>query len=108
MMHILLTGATGYIGKRLIPVLLKEKIKVTCLIRQEEMAPYFLNLGCNVMIADLQSGNGIESVPEDIDIAYFLVHAMSDRVDDLSEIESALALNFNKMLKKQTAAKSFI
>ena len=60
------------------------------------------------MIADLQSGNGIESVPEDIDIAYFLVHAMSDRVDDLSEIESALALNFNKMLKKQTAAKSFI
>jgi uncharacterized protein YbjT (DUF2867 family) len=98
-MHVLLTGATGYIGKRLIPVLLKENIKVTCLIRQEEMAPYFLNLGCNVMIADLQSGSGIESVPKDVDIAYFLVHAMSDRVDDLSNIESALALNFNKMLK---------
>ncbi len=98
-MHILLTGATGYIGKRLIPVLLKKKINVTCLIRQEEMAPYFLNLGCNVMIADLQSGQGIESVPKDIDIAYFLVHAMSDRVDNLSDIESALALNFNKMLK---------
>ena len=98
-MHVLLTGATGYIGKRLIPVLLKENINVTCLIRQDEMAPYFLNLGCNVLIADLQSGKGIESVPKDIDIAYFLVHAMSDRVNDLSEIESVLALNFNKMLK---------
>ena len=98
-MHVLLTGATGYIGKRLIPALLKENHKVTCLIRQPERVDYFTNLGCNVIIADLLTGEGLSSAPKDIDIAYFLVHAMSDRVKDLENMEATLALNFLKLLK---------
>ncbi len=95
-MHILLTGATGYIGKRLIPILIKDNIKITCLIRQEERAPYFIDLGCEVLIANLQTGEGIENVPKNIDIAYFLVHAMSDSVSDLERQEEEMTLNFVK------------
>ncbi len=102
-MHILLTGATGYIGKRLIPILIKDNIKITCLIRQEERAPYFIDLGCEVLIANLQTGEGIENVPKNIDIAYFLVHAMSDSVSDLERQEEEMTLNFVKMLKSTTA-----
>jgi uncharacterized protein YbjT (DUF2867 family) len=99
-MHILLTGATGYIGKRLIPVLKKNGHTVTCLIRNKEQANYFLNLDCNIMIGDLESNSGFESIPSDIDISYFLVHAMSDRVKNLSEVESTIANNYVKMLKQ--------
>ena len=102
-MHILLTGATGYIGKRLIPVLLNENYKITCLIRQKERATYFTDLGCNVMIGNLLTGEGIKDVPKDIDVAYFLVHAMSDSVSDLAKQESEIALNFVKMLTFTTA-----
>ena len=40
------------------------------------------------MIGDLETAAGLEQVPPDIDVSYFLVHAMSDRVNDLIEIES--------------------
>ena len=105
-MHILLTGATGYIGKRLIPVL-KNGHTITCLIRNKEQANYFLNLDCNIMIGDLESNSGFESIPSDIDISYFLVHAMSDRVKNLSEVESTIANNYVKMLKQPIADKLF-
>ena len=101
-MHILLTGATGYIGKRLIPVLIKKKYKITCLIRNKEQSNYFLNLGCQVMIGDLETAAGLEQVPPDIDVSYFLVHAMSDRVNDLIEIESEIAKNYLSMLTHTT------
>ncbi|MEK9726859.1 MAG: SDR family oxidoreductase [Candidatus Margulisiibacteriota bacterium] len=99
-MHILLTGATGYIGKRLIPVLLKNKHKVTCLIRNKEQSDYFLNLGCQVMIGDLNTGEGLDCIPLDIDISYFLVHAMSDRKNNLIQLESNMANHYIQMLKK--------
>ena len=52
------------------------------------------------MIGDLESNSGFESIPNDIDISYFLVHAMSDRVKNLSEVESTIANNYIKMLKQ--------
>ena len=48
--HVLLTGATGYIGKRLIPALVEQQIRVTCLIRHQEMADEFTAMNCNVMV----------------------------------------------------------
>lgn len=35
-MKILLTGATGYIGKRLLPILLEEGHKVVCAVRNKK------------------------------------------------------------------------
>ena len=97
--HVLLTGATGYIGKRLIPALIEQKIRVTCLIRHDILAPEFESLGCEVMIADLTTGVGIDQVPPDIDVAYFLVHAMNDAKHQLIDVETAIAVNFIKMIK---------
>ena len=59
------------------------------------------------MIGDLESNSGFESIPSDIDISYFLVHAMSDRVKNLSEVESTIANNYVKMLNKPIADKLF-
>ena len=106
-MHIFLTGATGYIGKRLIPVLIKKNYKITCLIRNKEQSDYFLNLGCHVMVGDLDTGVGLDQVPKDIDISYFLVHAMSDRNHDLIDVESKIAINYVNCLK-QTACRQII
>jgi uncharacterized protein YbjT (DUF2867 family) len=97
--HVLLTGATGYIGKRLIPALLKQGIRVTCLIRHPERGADIAKLGCDIMIADLATGAGIGRVPTDIDVAYFLVHAMNDAPKHLIEEESTIARHFIAMLR---------
>ena len=59
------------------------------------------------MVGDLDTGVGLDQVPKDIDIGYFLVHAMSDRNHDLIEIESKIAINYVNCLK-QTACRQII
>mgnify|MGYP001002015701 CR=1 FL=1 len=38
-MKILVTGATGYIGKRLIPLLLNDGHNIVCTVRDKDRAP---------------------------------------------------------------------
>ncbi|TVR80321.1 MAG: SDR family oxidoreductase [Saprospirales bacterium] len=77
-MKILLTGANGYIGSRLLPVLLEQGHDVWCTVRE----PARFNNRFNIpeqrilKIDYLQPGNG-DQVPKEIDAAYYLVHSMS-------------------------------
>jgi uncharacterized protein YbjT (DUF2867 family) len=95
-MNILLTGANGYIGLRLLPQLLEAGHVVHALVRDrrrlpvEDFAAYSDHL--RVLEADL-GGSPDLRLPEDIDVAYFLVHAMGGGADFLSR-ESRAAQAF--------------
>lgn len=78
-MKILLTGATGYIGQRLLPVLLEQGHNVVCCVRNASR----FNTGrfghkdlITVIEADLSDKTSLEAIPKDIDAAYYLVHSM--------------------------------
>ena len=78
-MKILLTGATGYIGKRLLPILIKEGHHVVCCVRDASRfhPPISLIKNISIIEIDLLISSSLNKVPDDIDIAYYLVHSMS-------------------------------
>lgn len=105
-MKILLTGATGYIGKRLLPVLLEQGHEVVCCVREKNRFP-FGGAGISLFEVDFLKGVPDTSSIKDIDAAYYLIHSMSSDVKDFERLEELSAVNFSKMVK-QTAVKQII
>ena len=73
---ILLTGATGYIGGRLLPLLLADGWRVRCLARQPEKLLPRLPAGVEVVRADLLKPESLGSAMAGVDAAFYLVHSM--------------------------------
>jgi uncharacterized protein YbjT (DUF2867 family) len=108
-MKILLTGSTGYIGKRLLQHLLEEGHEVVCFVRNLE----------RLMTAEqpLEGVQGIEvdllnPVPSslysmDIDVAFFLIHSMSTSITEFMKEEARSAGNFADFIN-QTNCKQII
>lgn len=108
-MKILLTGATGYIGKRLLPLLVKNGHQVICCVRDKSRFNYPEMTSGNVKVieADFLNTESLESIPDDIDTAYYLIHSMSDTSGNYDKMESASAYNFINRLSR-TKAKQII
>lgn len=100
-MKILLTGSTGYIGKRLLPVLVELGHEVVCCVRDVKRfnPPESLKESISVLKLDLLDKTSLENIPEDIDGAYYLVHSMSSS-GDYESLEETSAINFREALKK--------
>ena len=100
-MKILLTGSTGYIGKRLLPVLIEAGHEVVCCLRDVKRfnPPASIKQHCSVIKLDLLDKTSLENIPEDIDGAYYLVHSMSTS-GDYSSMETESAINFRNAIQK--------
>jgi uncharacterized protein YbjT (DUF2867 family) len=76
-MRILVTGATGYIGGRLIPKLLEKGHQVRVLVRDpERIAGRDWAARVKVHTGDLLQPESLDKLCADIDAAYYLVHSM--------------------------------
>ena len=71
---ILLTGATGYVGGRLLPALLEHGHAVRALARQPARAQ--LPAAVEVVGRDVIKGQGLEAALDGVDVAYYLVHSL--------------------------------
>ncbi|MFB0907647.1 MAG: NAD-dependent epimerase/dehydratase family protein, partial [Spirosomataceae bacterium] len=71
-MKILLTGATGYIGKRLLPALVEQGHTVVCCVRDTNRfnPPPSLIEFIEVIQVDLLDKPSLGNIPQDIDGAY--------------------------------------
>lgn len=102
---ILLTGATGYIGKRLLPILVENGYHVVCCVRDLNRfsSPETLNKYITVIKPNLLDTDTLKSIPKNIDGAYYLVHSMSSS-GDYEALELKCACNFREPFKKPTAS----
>ncbi|MDB9744175.1 NAD(P)H-binding protein [Fibrobacterales bacterium] len=99
-MKILLTGATGYIGRRLLPILLEEGHHVICAVRDRNR----LHLTEYLDQVEIVEVDLLQKIPEHIkcinfDIAYYLVHSMSNRVGNFATQETESAQNFRNWVE---------
>ncbi|MCU0358817.1 MAG: NAD-dependent epimerase/dehydratase family protein, partial [Cyclobacteriaceae bacterium] len=104
---ILLTGSTGYIGRRLLPVLLEQGHQIVCLVRDKRRFDYedFTEEQLNrisVYEADLTNPASLEKLPLHIDFAYYLVHSMST-AEDFAAMEQESAGNFVNYINRTNA-----
>jgi len=95
-MNVLLTGATGYVGKRLLPLLVAQGHHVICCVRDKDRfyLPEGLNTKVQVIQVDFLNQESLSSIPNEIDVAYYLIHSMSGAANNYDELEYASAMNF--------------
>lgn len=100
-MKILLTGATGYIGKRILPVLVEAGHEVICCVRDKSRfkPPEAIKHKIQTIQIDLLVKESLNAIPKDIDGAYYLVHSMAAS-SDYQKLEQESAVNFRNALNE--------
>ncbi len=98
-MRILLTGATGYIGKRLLPILIERGHEVICCVRDAKRIGFPKSVIDRIEIveADFLYEETLHSIPKDIDAAYYLIHSMSSS-KSFKHLEEVCAKNFKNTI----------
>lgn len=90
---ILLTGATGYVGGRLLPLLEKRGEAVRCLARRPEMLISRVGPRTEVIEGDVLTPASLATALAGVETAYYLVHSMGSQQDFMEE-DRAAARNF--------------
>lgn len=107
-MKILISGATGYIGKRLLPALIASEHEIICCVRDKNRLIKY-QASCNIQVweVDFLEPVNMDTAPTDFDAAYYLIHSMSNDSDKFEYLEQLAALNFRDFVNK-TKAKQVI
>jgi uncharacterized protein YbjT (DUF2867 family) len=104
-MRILLTGATGYIAQRLLPILLNKGHEVICCVRDRARfdTEKYQSQSLSVIEVDFLKTETLQNIPVDIDAAYYLIHSMSTSTGDFEKMEEISAINFKNSIQKTRA-----
>ena len=76
-MNVLVTGATGYIGGRLVPRLIEAGHAVRCLARDPSRLEGRPWLGIDVVQGDALEGASLDRALAGIGVAYYLIHSLA-------------------------------
>ena len=95
---ILLTGGTGYVGGRLIPLLEKQAGRLRCLARDPEKLRSRVQPSTEVIQGDVLDVPSLEQALQGVHTAYYLVHLMSGS-KDFEEDDRQAAMNFAQAAK---------
>lgn len=108
-MKILLTGATGYIAQRLLPVLLEAGHEVVCCVRDKNRFATNKYPGARLQVVEVNflDKESLAAIPEDLDAAYYLIHSMAASGQDFEALEEVSAQNFRHRLE-QTSVKQVV
>ncbi len=94
-MRVLVTGATGYIGGRLIPAMVAAGYSVRALAREpERLAGRFA--GIEIVRGDAFDAPSVRAALEGIDVAYYLIHSMTESHGDFAQSDREAARIFGE------------
>ncbi len=89
----LLTGATGYVGGRLLTLLQKQKVQVRCLTRRPEALEDRRSATTEIVAGDVLNRDSLKTVFDGVETAYYLVHSMGAE-GNFEEQDRIAASNF--------------
>ncbi|MBR9999500.1 MAG: SDR family oxidoreductase [Cyclobacteriaceae bacterium] len=108
MARILLTGTTGYIGKRLLPLLLQHNHEVYCVVRDRrrlDLTEYDQKWKQKIKVfeSDFIDQSSVTDLPRDVDVAYYLIHSMTSTGSNFDVLEDKTSGIFSQYLATTTA-----
>jgi uncharacterized protein YbjT (DUF2867 family) len=86
--RVLVTGASGFVGRSLSPALLDEGHEVRAMTRRPDD---YTGAGAPVF-GDVEDGDSLAAALQDIDVAYYFVHSLGS--EDFEQMDAEAALNF--------------
>ena len=95
---ILLTGATGYVGGRLLQALEQRELHVRCLARRPEFLKPKAGPATEIASGDVLDRTSLEEAMRGVDVAYYLVHSMGSS-GSFEENDRTAARNFGAAAK---------
>src|SRR5438045_4024886 len=94
----LVTGATGFIGGRLVHALAEDGWRVRALVRDRGRADELLERGIEVAEGDVLDAESLRGAGDGVEVAYYLVHGMGRGGEgDFEDREREAARNFAEM-----------
>jgi len=97
---ILLTGATGYIGGRLLRVLKQNSYTVRCMTRRPEALKHLEDTSTEAVYGDALDRPSLEGVFKDIDCAFYFIHSLGSKEGFVRQDQIA-AQNFSECAREQ-------
>ena len=95
--RVLVTGATGYVGGRLVPALLEAGYAVRCIVRAPDKLrgrTWFAHPRLEVLQGDLSDIAELQKQLEGCDAAYYLIHSMVAAGPEYAERDREMAHRF--------------
>ena len=106
-MRALVTGATGFVGRRLAERLLDQGAEVRCLVRDRDRAEDLARRGAQLHVGDVLDPDTLAGAGRDIDIAYYLIHSMGRGAGrDFVERERRAAGAFAEMAGRERVGRT--
>jgi len=96
---VLLTGASGYVGGKLLPILEAKGVTLRCLARNPEKLRLVVAPSTKILQGDVLDQGSLNVALQGVEIAYYLVHLMAASTDFEREDRQA-AQNFAEAAKK--------
>ncbi|MFC1606699.1 DUF2867 domain-containing protein [Candidatus Latescibacterota bacterium] len=97
---ILVTGASGYIGGRLVPELLVRGYDVRIMVRAASPEYHDFWPSSDIVVADAMDRESLDNALEGIDTAYYLIHSLLMGPTDFEAAEIKAAENFRIVAEK--------
>jgi len=99
-LRVLLTGATGYVGGRLLPRLAaRDDLRVRCLARRPDELRARVPEGVEVVGGDVLEAETLPAALEGVDVAYYLIHSMG-ATGDFEQKDRRAAENFGRAARE--------
>jgi uncharacterized protein YbjT (DUF2867 family) len=95
---ILLTGASGYIGGRLLPSLEHQGYRLRCLARRPDILKPKVAPSTEVVAGDVLDRQSLDTALRGVDVAYYMVHSMR-ATGSFEEADRQAAQNFSEAAK---------
>ncbi len=98
--RVLVTGANGYVARRLIPELIYRGYLVRCMLRNKKLPPILEHPNLEFVYADALKKDELRESLEGVDSAYYLIHSMSLNKSKFRRTDKLAARNFAEMAQE--------